>query len=161
VDQPRPSNPQNGPAAEWLAEHAHELFAAVRRVVADALCAYDLGLELSALIGHRWDTFDAQRHLTRMAWALRLAAEIVSEASARGAIPTGERRRGAGARVVTLSAADLQRLSDLARESLSLDDAAGDALAAMQRGAPSPGSLSRLRVSDLVRRSSSDVRQDA
>jgi hypothetical protein len=156
VDQPRPSNPQNGPASEWLAEHAHVLFAAVRRVVADALCAYDLGLELSALIGHRWDTFDAERHVTRMAWALTLAAEI-----ARGAIPTGERRRGAGARVVTLSTADLQRLSDLARESLSLDDAAGDALAAMQRGAPSPGSLSRLRVSDLVRRSSSDVRQDA
>lgn len=88
----------------WLADNAGVLFAAIRRVVADSLRAYDLGFELSARIAHRWDTFGADRHTTRMAWALVLAA--------------------------------------------------------MERSAPSPGELSRLRPSDLVRRSSSDVRQD-
>lgn len=144
----------------WLADNAGVLFAAIRRVVADSLRAYDLGFELSARIAHRWDTFGADRHTTRMAWALVLAAELVDDASDRAAVPTGERRRGAEPRAVTLSTADLQRLSELARAALALDEAAAGALAAMERSAPSPGDLSRLRPSDLVRRSSSDVRQD-
>ncbi|MGH2968738.1 MAG: hypothetical protein ACRDK0_06700 [Solirubrobacteraceae bacterium] len=127
----------------------------------DSLCTYDLGLELSALIGHRWDTFDADRHATRMAWALVLATELVAEATVRSVVPTGEARRGAEPQVVTLSSEDLERLSELAHGSLHLDEDAGDALAAMERGAPSPGVLSRLRPSDLVRRCPSDVRQDA
>lgn len=160
MDQGQSATPHDAPAARWLAENAGTLFSAVRRVVADSLCAYDLGLELSALIGHRWDTFDSDRHATRMAWALRLAIDMVGEASARAAVPTLERRRGAHPQVVSLSVADLQRLSELAREPLQLDKAAADALAAMERGAPSPGALSELRPSDLVRRSSSDVGQE-
>ena len=161
MDERQPSTPHDAPAARWLAENAGILFTAIRRVVADSLCAYDLGLELSALVGHRWDTFDAERHATRMAWALLLAAELVAEATARAVVPTGERRRGAEPQVVTLSGADLQRLSELAQASLELDKDAGDVLAAMERGAPSPEALSRLRPSDLVRRLPSDVRQDA
>ena len=159
--QSPPSTPDDAPGTRWLAENAGILFSAIRRVVADSLCAYDLGLELSARIGHRWDTFDPDRHATRMAWALLLAAELVADASARAAVPTGERRRGAEPQVVTLSTGDLHGLSDLAHAALQLDEAAADALAAMERGAPSPAALSRLRPSDLVRRSPSDVRQDS
>jgi len=159
VAQSHPSTPDDAPAT-WLAENAGTLFAAIRRVVADSLCAYDLGLELSARIGHRWETFDAERHATRMAWALLLAAELIGEASARAAVPIGERRRGAEPRVVTLSPADLQRLSDLARAALELDEAAADALAAMERSAPSPAALSGLRPSELVHPSPSEVRQE-
>jgi hypothetical protein len=93
MDQRQPATPHDAPAARWLAENAGILFSAIRRVVADSLCAYDLGLELSALLGHRWDMFDADRHKTRMAWALLLATELVAEASARALVPTGERRR--------------------------------------------------------------------
>lgn len=159
MDERQPSTPHDAPAARWLAEHASILFAAIRRVVADSLCAYDLGLELSAIVGHRWDTFDAERHATRMAWALLLATDLVAEATAREVVPTSERRRGAEPQVVALSGADLTRLSELAHASLELDKDAGDALAAMERGAPSPGAPSGLRPSDLVRRSSSEVRQ--
>ena len=159
MDQHQPSTPHDAPAARWLRENAGVLFSAIRRVVADSLCAYDLGLELSALIGHRWGTFDAARHATRTAWTLQLAAELFAEATGRGVVPTGERRRGSAPQVVPLSDKHLQRLSELARAPLHLDKDAGDALAAMQRGAPSPEVLSRLRPSDLVRRSSSDVRQ--
>lgn len=158
--QSHSSTPGDAPATRWLAENAGVLFAAIRRVVADSLRAYDLGLELSARIGHRWETFDADRHATRMAWALLLAAELVDDATTRAAVPTGERRRGAEPQVVTLSPADLQRLSELARATLGLDEAAADALAAMERSAPSPGALSGLRPSDLVRRSPSEVRQE-
>jgi len=161
VDQPKPSTPHDAPAARWLAKNAGILFSAIRRVVADSLCAYDLGLELSALIGHRWDTFDTDRQATRTAWALQLAAELVTEAAAGTVVPTGERWRGTEPQVATLSAEDLERLSELARAPLHLDEEAGDALAAMERGAPSPRALSGLRPSDLVRRCTFDVRQDA
>jgi len=161
MDLRQPPTPHDAPAARWLAENAGILFSAIRRVVADSLCAYDLGLELSALIGHRWDTFDTARHATRTAWALLLATELIADATARAVVPTGERRRGAEPQVVTLSTEDLQRLSELAHAALHLGERAGDALAAMERGAPSPGVLSGLRPSDLVRRSPSDVRQDA
>jgi hypothetical protein len=141
-----PSTPHAAPAASWLQTHAGILFAAVRRVVGDSLCAYDLGLELSALIGHRWNSFDPGGDGTRMAWALR---------------PTGERCRGAAEpEVRTLSREDLHQLSELARTPLDLDDDAGDALAAMERSAPSPGMLSRLAPSGLVTRLASDVRED-
>jgi len=157
VDQPPASTPHDPSAAPWLAENAGILFSAIRRVVADSMCAYDLGLELSALISHRWATFDADRHATRMAWALRLATELIGEAGARAAVPTVG-RRGAEPQVVTLSTADLHRLSRLARAPLRLDEAAAEALAAMERSAPSPAALSGLRLSGLVVRSSSDVR---
>lgn len=161
MDQRQPATPHDAPAARWLAENAGILFTAIRRVVADSLCAYDLGLELSALVGHRWDTFATDQHATRMAWALLLAGELIAEATARAVVPTGERRRNAQPQVMTLSSEDLERLSALAHGSLHLGEDADDALAAMQRSAPSPGALSRLRPSDLVRRSLSDVRQDA
>ncbi len=160
MGQRPPSIPHDAPAAQWLAENAGILFLAIRRVVADSLCSYDLGLEVSALIGHRWDTFDSDRHATRMAWALLLATELITDATTRAAVPTGERRRVAAPQVVTLSIQDLERLSELAHAPLQLDEDAGDALAAMERGAPSPGALSGLRPSDLVRRSTSDVRLD-
>ncbi|MBA3304358.1 MAG: hypothetical protein H0U25_00305 [Thermoleophilaceae bacterium] len=156
-----PSTPHAAPAASWLQTHAGILFAAVRRVVGDSLCAYDLGLELSALIGHRWNSFDPGGDGTRMAWALRLAIQLVDRAAERGAVPTGERCRGAAEpEVRTLSREDLHQLSELARTPLDLDDDAGDALAAMERSAPSPGMLSRLAPSGLVTRLASDVRED-
>ena len=161
MDQPQPATPHDAPATRWLAENAGILFCAIRRVVTDSLYAYDLGLELSALLGHRWDTFDSDRHATRMAWALLLVTELIAEATAQAVVPAGERRRHAHPQVVTLSTEDLERLSELANASLQLDEDAGDALTAMERGAPSPGALSELRPSDLVRRSTSDVRQDA
>jgi hypothetical protein len=90
MDQRQPATPHDAPAGRWLAENAGILFSAVRRVVADSLCA-----------------------------------------------------------------------SDLAPALLHLDEDAGDALAAMERGAPSPGALAGLRPSAHVRRSTSDVRQDS
>ncbi len=161
MDPRQSATPHDAPAARWLGENAGIIFSAIRRAVTDSLCAYDLGLELSALIGHRWDTFDAERHATRICWALLLAAELLADATARTVVPSGERRRNAQPPVVTLSAAELQRLSDLAHASLLLDEDAGNALAALQRGAPSPAALSRLQPSDLVRRSPSAVREDA
>ena len=156
------SNRTDPPAARWLETHAGVLFAALRRVVGDSLCAYDLGLELSALVGHRWESYDDSRDGTRTAWALRLAAELVDGAASRGAVPAGERHRAAAEpEVLMLSGEDLHRLSDLARAPLALDDDAGDALAALERSAPSPSTLSRLAASSLVGRRSSDVRQDA
>ena len=161
MGQDDPSTPQDPPAARWLQTHATILFAAVRRVVPDSLCAYDLGLELSALVGHRWEGFDSGRDGTRMAWALRLATELVGRAVARGAVPTGERHRAtAEPELLMLSGADLHRLSALARAPLPLDDDACDALAAMERSAPAPTSLSGLSPSSLVARLTSEIRQD-
>jgi len=122
---------------------------------------YDLGLELSALIAHRWGTFDGDRQGTRMGWAFLLAAGLIAEATARSVVPTGERRRGGDPQAVILSSEDLERLSDLSRRLPRLDEDAGEVLAAMERGAPSPEKLSELRPSALVRRCGSDVRRDA
>jgi hypothetical protein len=161
VVEQQPSTPDDAPPTQWLAANADTLFAAIRRVIADSLCAYDLGLELSALIGHRWGSFDSERHRARLAWALILAGDLIADATARAAVPTAERRRAAQPRVVTLSASDLRRLSELGRSPLQLDGASADALAAMERGAPSPAALSGLRSSELVRRATSEVREDA
>lgn len=162
MGQDDPSTPQDPPAARWLETHASILFAAVRRVIPDSLCAYDFGLELSALVGHQWECFDSARDGTRMAWALRLATELVDRAADRGAIPSVERHRGtAEPEVVMLSGEDLHRLSELAHAPLPLDDEAGDALTAMGRGAPSPGALSGLGSSSLVGRLPSEVRQES
>jgi len=161
MEQDDPSARQDPPAARWLRTHASTLLAAVRRVVPDSLCAYDLGAELSALLGHRWESFDSGRDGTRTAWALRLATELVARAADRGAVPTIERNRGTvEPEVLMLSREDLHRLSELARAPLDLGDDARDALAAMERSAPSPGALSRLTSSNLVDRRSSDVRHD-
>ncbi len=160
MEQHQPSISEGLTAARWLETNASILFAAVRRVVPDSLCAYDLALELSAMLGHRWPTFEPSRDGTRLAWALRLATELIADATARGLVPKSERHRGGAPAQTTLSAADLHRLSELAHASLHLDEDAGHALAAMERGAPSPGALARLVPSDLVRRSPSDVRQD-
>ena len=46
MDQRQPATPHDVPATRWLAENAAILFSAIRRVVADSLCAYDIGLEL-------------------------------------------------------------------------------------------------------------------
>ncbi len=161
MERDDPSTRQDPPASRWLQTHATILFAAVRRVVGDSLCAYDLGLELAALVGHRWERFDSARDGTRTAWALGLATELIDHAVDRGAVPTGERCRAKAApETLTLSAQDLHSLSELARAPLPLDDDAGDALAAMERSAPSPAALSRLAPSSLVRRIPSEVRQD-
>jgi hypothetical protein len=161
MEQGQASSPDGSPAAGWLKTHATVLFAAIRRVVPDSLCAYDLGLELSAHIGHRWDSFDAERDGNRTAWAIRLATDLIADATARGLVPAGERHRGGEPSVVELSAVHLDDLSRIARASLHLDEHAGDALAAMERSAPSPGALSRLRPSNLVLLSHSGIRQDA
>lgn len=159
MSQRRPSHDDTS-ASRWLEAHANTLFAVVRCVVPDSLSAYDLGFELAALIGHAWDAFEADRNRTRMGWAIRLADELIARAVARGVVPTLERHRGGEPLMMTLSSADLHRLSDLARGSLDVEQDASAALAAMRRRAPSPGDLSSLSPSHLVRRASADVRQD-
>lgn len=156
MSQRRPS-PDHASAAGWLRAHANILFAAVRRVVPDSLCAYDLGFELSALIVRGWDEFEAHPNETRMGWAIRLADELIARAAARGVVPTLERHRDGEPLMMTLSSADLHDLSELANSPLDLDEDAGAALAAMQRRAPTPEALWSLSLSHLVRRASSDV----
>jgi hypothetical protein len=160
MDPVGPRTPQETPAACWLGEHAGTLFAAIRYVIADSLCAYDVGLELAARVGLHWDTFDSGRHVTRLAWALGLAGELIAEAAVRGAVPTGDRRRNAHPEVVTLSDADLHSLSESARSPLPLDETARDVLATLERTAPSPRALSTLRASGLVNRAPGDVRRE-
>lgn len=161
MDQRAPSTPDDSSAPRWLKTHASALFAAVRRVVPDSLCAYDLGYELSALIGHRWDAFDAHRDHTRMAWAMGLAGDLIARATARGVVPTLERQRHGEPLMRTLTSADLHRLSEMARAPLDLDAEAVEALASVERGAPPAASLSKLDPSHLVSLSSSDARRDA
>ena len=159
MSQRRPPQ-EDASAARWLPANANTLFAAVRCVVPDSLCAYDLGFELSALIVRGWNEFDAQRKATRMGWAIRLADELIARAAARGVVPTLERHRGGEPLMMTLSGADLHDLSELANSPLDLDEDAGDALAAMRGRAPTPGALSSLSPSHLVRRASSDVQEE-
>lgn len=152
------SAPGDPSAWRWLETHASTLFAAVRQVVPDSVCTYDLGLELAAMIGHRWEAFDAGRDRTRMAWSIRLAGELIARAIARGVVPTTERRRTPAPLTLTVSNADLHRLSELARTTpLDLDADAVDALAALGRSAPPAHLLSSLDPSHLIRRASSDV----
>lgn len=142
--------------------HASTLFVVVRRAVPDSVCAYDLGLELSALIGHRWDAFDARRDGTRLAWSIGLAGELIARATARGVVLTVERQRGGEPLMMTLSDADLSDLSAMAHAPLDLDldpDAIG-ALSRLLARAPSAGVVSGLEPSHLVRVSSQQARRD-
>jgi hypothetical protein len=156
----RRAAPDDASAARWLRAHANTLFATVRCVVPDSLCAYDLGFELSALIARGWDELEAHPNETRMGWAIRLADELIARAAARGVVPTLERHRSGEPLMLTLSSADLHDLSELASAPWDLDEDAGAALAAMRRRVPTPAALSSLEPSHLVRRASSEVAKE-
>jgi len=154
MGQRMPSTPNYSSAPRWLKTCVSTLFAVVRRVV----CAYDLGLELSALIGHRWEAFDAAPGWHEDGRAIELAGKPIAKATAHGVVPTAERERSPEPLMMTSSNADLHRLCEMAHASLVLDADAVDALATLERSAPSTHLLSRLDPSHLVRRAVSDIR---
>lgn len=130
--------------SHWLGP----VVAILLRAVHDAALAYDLATETLAAAHLRWES--APSGEARVEWVLRLGAEVLDIAVARGRVPTTERRRGEQPRPHRLTVAQQQEIMALAEQHIELPLAARDAADALTRMAPPPHALARLGRSDLV-----------
>lgn len=137
-------------SASWAARNLPVVAAVMMRVLREPALAFDLTTELLAIAALRWDRYRAEE--SRTAWVLAFGGQLLARALESDRVPCDERMRNRpwlGPH--TLSDEQVDWLRRLVDEPLDLAHDARRIVARLEREAPPPSRVRRMRLSSLVR----------